>query len=112
MPLCDLSGLKGCLSRTERKFSKRKLSRVTSKVSRENGMSRVRIVMNEWAPKSVLIGVSMRFRELDIFNVFKQGFALIGLFRKDSEVRVKRFFLRVKEKSNRERARAPLLLMM
>ena len=68
--------------------------------------------MDEGVLKSVLIGVSMRSRELDIFSVFKQSFALIGLFKKDSEVRVMRFFSRVNEKSSQERARAPLLLLM
>ena len=68
--------------------------------------------MSEWAPKSVLIGVSMRSRDQEIFSMFKQSFALIGLFKKDLEVRVMRFFSRVKEKSSQERARAPLLLLM
>ena len=112
MLLCDLSGLKGYLSRSERKFRKRKLSRVTLSVLREFGVSRVRVIMSEEVLESVLIGVSMHFRELDIFSVFKQSFALIGLFKKVSSVRVMSFFLRVREKSSQERARTPLLLLM
>ena len=100
MLLCDLSGLKGCLSRNERKFRKRKLSRVTLNVLREFGVSRVRIVMSKGVLKSVLNGVSMCSRELEVFSVFSQSFALIGLFKKGSGVRVVRFFTRANEKSS------------
>ena len=112
MLLCDLSGLKGYLSRSERKFRKRKLSRVKLGVLREFGMSRVRVIMSEEVLNSVLIGVSMHYRELKIFSVLKQSFALIGLFKRVSSVRVMSFLVRVKEKTNQERARAPLLLLM
>lgn len=112
MLLCDLSGLKGYLSRSERKFRKRKLSRVKLGVLREFGVSRVRVKMNEEVLKGVLVGVLMHNRELMIFSVFKQSFALIGLFKKVSSVRVMSFFPRVKEGTSQERARAPLLLLM
>ena len=68
--------------------------------------------MSEEVLKSVLIGVSMYYRELKIFSVFKHSFALIGLFKKVSSVRVMSFFSRVKEKTSQERARAPLLLLV
>ena len=68
--------------------------------------------MSKGILKSVLIGVSMCSRELEIFSVFKQSFALIGLFKNGSGIRVVKFFLRANEKSSQQRARAPLLLMM
>ena len=112
MLLCDLSGLMGCLSHQEREFSKRKPSRVTLNVLREFGVSRVRVIMNEEVLKSVLIGVSMHSRELNIFSVFKPSFALIGLFKKVSNIREVSFFPMVQERTSQERARVPLLLLM
>jgi hypothetical protein len=100
MLLCDLSGLMGCLSHQERGFSKKKPSRVTLNVLREFGVSRVRIVMKEGFPESVKNSVSMCSRKQEAFSVFKQSFALVGLFKKGLGVRVVRFFPRANEKSS------------
>ena len=75
-------------------------------------MSLVRVIMSEEVLNGVLIGVSMHNRELKVFSVLKQSFALIGLFKKVSNIRVVSFFPRVKEKTSQERARVPLLLLM
>ena len=75
-------------------------------------MSLIRVIKSEAVLNGVLIGVSMHNRELKVFSVLKQSFALIGLFKKVSSVRAMSFFSRVKEKTSQERARAPLLLLM
>ena len=56
--------------------------------------------MKEGFPESVKNSVSMCSKKQEAFSVFKQSFALVGLFKKGLGVRVVRFFSRANEKSS------------